>query len=66
VETVEAGWNRLVGLDPDAAAAALEELGARLGERSDPSLYGGGEAGARVAEELAVWAASPAADTAGI
>ncbi len=26
VETVETGWNRLVGLDPDAAAAALEEL----------------------------------------
>ena len=26
VETVEAGWNRLVGLDPEAAAAALEEL----------------------------------------
>jgi UDP-N-acetylglucosamine 2-epimerase (non-hydrolysing)/UDP-GlcNAc3NAcA epimerase len=66
VETVEAGWNRLVGLDPDAAAAALEALGDRLGEETDPSIYGGGHAGARVAEELAAWAASPAAHSAEI
>ena len=54
VEAVETGWNRLVGLDPDAAAAALEEL-PEPGERTSPAadLYGGGEAGERVATALA-------------
>ena len=54
VETVETGWNRLVGLDPDAAAAALAEL-PKPGERTSPAadLYGGGEAGERVATALA-------------
>jgi UDP-N-acetylglucosamine 2-epimerase (non-hydrolysing)/UDP-GlcNAc3NAcA epimerase len=59
VETVEMGWNRLVGLDPDAAARALEELGGRLGEATDPSIYGGGEAGARAAERIEAWLESP-------
>jgi UDP-N-acetylglucosamine 2-epimerase len=50
VETVEEGWNRLVGLDADAAATALEEL-PQPGERVSPAaeLYGGGRAGERVA-----------------
>jgi UDP-N-acetylglucosamine 2-epimerase len=54
VETVETGWNRLVGLDPEAAAATLEEL-PRPGESSSPAaeLYGGGRAGGRVAAALA-------------
>jgi UDP-N-acetylglucosamine 2-epimerase (non-hydrolysing)/UDP-GlcNAc3NAcA epimerase len=57
VETVESGWNRLVGLDPDLALAALEELGERRrGERPDPSLYGDGDAGSRVVDELLAWA----------
>jgi UDP-N-acetylglucosamine 2-epimerase (non-hydrolysing)/UDP-GlcNAc3NAcA epimerase len=53
VETVEAGWNRLVGLDPDAAAAALEEL-PKAGEKTSPAaeMYGGGKAGARVAAAI--------------
>jgi UDP-N-acetylglucosamine 2-epimerase len=53
VETVETGWNRLVGLDPDAAAAALEEL-PRPGEGSSPAaeMYGGGKAGERVAAAI--------------
>lgn len=53
VETVEAGWNRLVGLDPDAAAAALEEL-PRPGDRVSPAaeMYGGGKAGERVAAAI--------------
>ena len=55
VETVEAGWNRLVGLDPEAAARAVEELGRRRGKSADPAIYGGGEAGERVAAELAGW-----------
>jgi UDP-N-acetylglucosamine 2-epimerase len=54
VETVEAGWNRLVGLDPEAAAAALEEL-PRPGDRTSPAaeMYGGGKAGERVAAAIA-------------
>ncbi|HEY6638964.1 MAG TPA: UDP-N-acetylglucosamine 2-epimerase (non-hydrolyzing) [Solirubrobacterales bacterium] len=53
VETVEAGWNRLVGLDPGAAAAALEEL-PKPGEKTSPAaeMYGGGKAGARVAAAI--------------
>ena len=53
VETVESGWNRLVGLDPDAAAAALADM-PKPGERTSPAaeLYGGGRAGERVATAL--------------
>jgi UDP-N-acetylglucosamine 2-epimerase len=53
VETVEAGWNRLVGLDSEAAAAALEEL-PRPGDRTSPAaeMYGGGKAGERVAAAI--------------
>ena len=53
VETVEAGWNRLVGLDPDAAATALEEL-PRPGVQVSPAVetYGGGHAGERVAAAI--------------
>jgi len=47
-ETVDAGWNTLVDLDPAAAVAALE---APLpAER--PPLYGDGRAGERVVEAL--------------
>ena len=54
VETVETGWNRLVGLDPDAAATALDGLPEPGGEASPAAeLYGGGQAGERVAEALA-------------
>ncbi len=56
VETVEAGWNRLVGLDADAAAAALAELPEPDGEQSPAAeLYGGGRAGERVSEAIAGW-----------
>ena len=53
VETVEAGWNTLVDLDPDAALAALE----RRPPAERPELYGGGHAAARVAEVLAAYTA---------
>ena len=55
VETVETGWNRLVGLDPKAAAIALEELPTRPGDGTSPAaeLYGGGKAGERVAAAIA-------------
>lgn len=48
-ETVELGWNRLVGLDPDRVLAALEHI-----ERPSrhPELYGGGRAGEAIVAEL--------------
>ena len=52
-ETVEAGWNRLIGIDPDRVGSALAELPAP-GESSPAlALYGEGTAGARIAELLA-------------
>jgi UDP-N-acetylglucosamine 2-epimerase (non-hydrolysing)/UDP-GlcNAc3NAcA epimerase len=48
-ETVEAGWNVLVDLDPGRARAALE----REPPAARPALYGDGRAGARVAAALA-------------
>jgi UDP-GlcNAc3NAcA epimerase len=47
-ETVETGWNTLVGLDADAARAALE----REPPGVRPPLYGDGRAGERVVEAL--------------
>jgi UDP-N-acetylglucosamine 2-epimerase (non-hydrolysing)/UDP-GlcNAc3NAcA epimerase len=52
VETVEAGWNVLVGLDREAALAALERP-APPGER--PELYGGGRAADRVLEVVSAY-----------
>jgi UDP-N-acetylglucosamine 2-epimerase (non-hydrolysing)/UDP-GlcNAc3NAcA epimerase len=54
VETAEAGWNRIVGLDPEQALGALEELGDVRG-RERPAFYGDGEAGRRVVDELLSW-----------
>jgi UDP-N-acetylglucosamine 2-epimerase len=58
LETVETGWNRLVGLDAGAARTALDEL-PEQGEAASPAaaLYGNGEAGERVARALADWRA---------
>lgn len=54
VETVEAGWNTLTGLDPASVAAALAvELPA-----DRPELYGDGHAGERVAAALAAMPSS--------
>ena len=52
-ETVELGWNRLVGLDAERVLAALNGL-QRPGSR--PELYGGGHAARRVVEALERWA----------
>ncbi|MGH3024780.1 MAG: non-hydrolyzing UDP-N-acetylglucosamine 2-epimerase [Gaiellaceae bacterium] len=49
VETVEAGWNRLVGTDPSAIVTAVREAAPRA-ER--PHLYGDGRAAERIAELL--------------
>ena len=56
VETVETGWNTLVGLDADAALAALERP-PPAGER--PELYGGGRAAERVRDVLAAYTPRP-------
>jgi UDP-GlcNAc3NAcA epimerase len=52
VETVELGWNRLVGMDRDRVLAALDQL-----ERpaTHPDLYGAGRAGDRVVECIDEW-----------
>ncbi len=51
-ETVDAGWNTLVGLDPGAVRAALE----RELPSGHPPLYGDGRAGERVAAALGILA----------
>ena len=56
VETVDEGWNRLVGLDPEAAMAGLHELvERRRSEEPDTTIYGKGDAGERVSGEIAGW-----------
>ena len=47
-ETVQTGWNTIVGLDSDAARAALE----RERPAEHPPLYGDGRAGERVVQAL--------------
>jgi UDP-GlcNAc3NAcA epimerase len=57
VETTESGWNRLVGLRPDAVPTALAELPAPGDASPAAELYGGGKAGERVAAAVADWLA---------
>ena len=52
-ETVELGWNRLVGLDAERAVAALNGI---QPPASRPELYGGGRAALRAVEALERWA----------
>jgi UDP-N-acetylglucosamine 2-epimerase (non-hydrolysing)/UDP-GlcNAc3NAcA epimerase len=52
-ETLEEGWNRLVGMDPDRVLKALEDL-ERPARR--PDLYGGGRAGQAIVDALEGWA----------
>jgi UDP-GlcNAc3NAcA epimerase len=55
VETVAAGWNRLIGLSPEMVEGALAEL-PTPGETSPAAeIYGGGRAGERVAAAIAEW-----------
>jgi UDP-N-acetylglucosamine 2-epimerase len=51
VETVETGWNVLVGLDRDRALAALE----RRPPAGHPELYGGGHAAERVVDVVSAY-----------
>jgi UDP-N-acetylglucosamine 2-epimerase len=52
VETVEAGWNRVVDADPDAVAAALADEAFMSRARARPVLYGDGRAAERVVAAL--------------
>ena len=52
VETVEAGWNRVVDDDPAALRAALEDRGFLDRARPRPDLYGDGHAAARIVAAL--------------
>jgi UDP-GlcNAc3NAcA epimerase len=52
VETVELGWNRLTGLDPERVGVALGDLEPPA---EHPELYGGGHAGERVVEAIDAW-----------
>jgi UDP-GlcNAc3NAcA epimerase len=49
VETVAAGWNRLVGIDPDSISEALANW-FPAGER--PEIYGDGRAAQKIAKIL--------------
>lgn len=53
-ETVDAGWNVLVGLDLEATLAALE----RTPPAERPELYGGGRAAQRVCDVVSAYTAS--------
>jgi UDP-GlcNAc3NAcA epimerase len=52
VETVEAGWNRVVDDDPDALRAALEDQEFMRRDRERPLLYGDGLAAERIVAAL--------------
>jgi UDP-N-acetylglucosamine 2-epimerase len=52
VETVEAGWNRIVDDEPAALRAALEDTEFMRRDRSRPTLYGDGHTAPRIVAAL--------------
>ena len=52
VETVQAGWNRVVGGDPGALREALADRAFLAGDRPRPDLYGDGHTAARIVAAL--------------
>ena len=52
VETVSAGWNRVVDADPSAVAAALADEAFMDRDRPRPPLYGDGRTAARIVAAL--------------
>ena len=52
VETVDAGWNRVVDADPAAVSRALADEGFMARDRPRPPLYGDGKAAARIVAAL--------------
>jgi len=55
-ETLEYGWNRLVGMDSASVLDALRDLDP---PPEHPDLYGGGRAGEAIVAALDAWADSP-------
>ena len=55
LETSESGWNRLIGLNPEAVEGALADLPAPGDDSPAAEIYGGGRAGERVAAAIAEW-----------
>jgi UDP-N-acetylglucosamine 2-epimerase len=53
IETIETGWNRLVGDDPELIARAVADAGPGA---EHPALYGDGKAADRVADLLCTMA----------
>ncbi len=62
VETVDAGWNRIVGTAPDAVHAALTDPTFLARDRPRPELYGDGQTARRIV--VALERALPAAGAA--
>jgi UDP-N-acetylglucosamine 2-epimerase len=52
VETVDAGWNRVIGADPEALADALADSSFMRRDRPRPPLYGDGRAADRIVAAL--------------
>jgi UDP-GlcNAc3NAcA epimerase len=52
IETVEAGWNRVIGSDPIALRAALADSTFMDRDRPRPSLFGDGQAAERIVAAL--------------
>jgi UDP-N-acetylglucosamine 2-epimerase len=52
VETVDAGWNRVIGSDPVALRAALDDAPFLDRSRPRPSLFGDGQAAGRIVAAL--------------
>ncbi len=55
VETVEAGFNRLTGMDPELVRAGLDN---RREPQERPNYYGDGNASARIADAIVRWSES--------
>ncbi len=51
-ETVDAGWNRVVGTAPGGLAAALADRGFMDRDRARPTLFGDGQAASRIVAAL--------------
>ncbi len=52
VETVDAGWNRVVGSAPGSLAAALEDVSFMDRDRPRPELFGDGRTAGRIVASL--------------
>lgn len=52
VETVEAGWNVIVGADKEKIVTAFNDLKSNSRPAHSPALYGNGRAGAKIIEKI--------------